>query len=136
MVDLATVAMTSEMELLDMRSKKRAAQVIRCLPFNTRFYADTQLTGLHAEKVWQETSQYHLAGVSWFQHSDAIEAAFRWLITVGVLRREVDGQGLTARVRLTTLGRQLLEQSPGLPMQQAGAIERLHHCVRRFWPRR
>ncbi|MFL0730951.1 MAG: Npun_F0494 family protein [Prochlorococcus sp.] len=134
MVNLAAVAMKSEMELLDLRSKKRAAQVIRCLPFNTRFYSDAQQIGLNAQRVWQETPEYRLTGVSWFQHADAIEAAFRWLITVGVLRREVDGQGLTARIRLTPLGRQLLEQSPELPTQPAGTLERLQHFLRRLWP--
>ena len=101
MVDLASVAMTSEMELLDMRSKKRAAQAMRCLRFDSRFYTDAQTTGLNAEHVWQQARQYCLPGCSWFQRADAVEAAFRWLITVGVLRREVDGQGLTAKIRLT-----------------------------------
>lgn len=32
-----------------------------------------------------------------------------WLIQVGLLRREVDGQGLTDSFRLTPLGRQLVE---------------------------
>ena len=32
-----------------------------------------------------------------------------WLIQVDVLRREVDGQGLTERMRLTPMGRDLLE---------------------------
>lgn len=32
-----------------------------------------------------------------------------WLIQVGVLRREVDGQGITDSYRLAPLGRQLLE---------------------------
>ncbi|ACK72023.1 conserved hypothetical protein [Gloeothece citriformis PCC 7424] len=33
-----------------------------------------------------------------------------WLIQVGLLRREVDGQGITDSFRLTPLGRQLLEK--------------------------
>ncbi len=36
--------------------------------------------------------------------------ALVWLIQVGVLRREVDGQGITDSFRLTPLGRQLVEQ--------------------------
>ncbi|MGY2767121.1 hypothetical protein ACVWXW_002538 [Thermostichus sp. MS-CIW-30] len=32
-----------------------------------------------------------------------------WLIQVGLLRREVDGQGITDRYRLAPLGRQLLQ---------------------------
>jgi len=40
----------------------------------------------------------------------AAENALLWLIQVGVLRREVDGQGLTDSFRLTPLGRQLMDQ--------------------------
>lgn len=39
----------------------------------------------------------------------AIESAMMWLLQVGVVRREVDGQGLTSRFRLTSLGRQALQ---------------------------
>ncbi len=58
-----------------------------------------------------------------------------WLIAVGVLRREVDGQGLTDRFRLTPLGRQLLSewQTTAWPPPSWG--ERLRHrCWR--WLRR
>ncbi len=40
----------------------------------------------------------------------AVENQLLWLIQVGVLRREVDGQGITDSFRLTPLGRMLLEQ--------------------------
>ena len=33
-----------------------------------------------------------------------------WLIKVGMLRREVDGQGITDSFRLTPLGRQVIAQ--------------------------
>ena len=38
------------------------------------------------------------------------EAELVWLINVGLLRREVDGQGLTDSFRLTPLGRQIVEE--------------------------
>lgn len=38
------------------------------------------------------------------------EAELDWLIRVGLLRREVDGQGLTDRYRLTPLGQQLIQR--------------------------
>jgi hypothetical protein len=38
------------------------------------------------------------------------ESALIWLISVGLLRREVDGQGITDSFRLTPLGRQLVEK--------------------------
>jgi hypothetical protein len=37
-----------------------------------------------------------------------IETELMWLISVGLLRREVDGQGLTDSFRLTPLGRQII----------------------------
>lgn len=39
-----------------------------------------------------------------------VEYLMMWLIQVGMLRREVDGQGLTDSFRLTPLGRQILEE--------------------------
>ena len=38
------------------------------------------------------------------------EFALGWLISVGLLRREVDGQGITDSFRLTPLGRQIVEK--------------------------
>lgn len=40
----------------------------------------------------------------------ATESSLQWLIQVGVLRREVDGQGITNSFRLTPLGHQIIEQ--------------------------
>lgn len=40
----------------------------------------------------------------------AADKALGWLIQVGILRREVDGQGITDSFRLTPLGSQLIEQ--------------------------
>jgi hypothetical protein len=48
----------------------------------------------------------------------AVENELLWLIQVGLLRREVDGQGITNSFRLTPLGHQLVEkwqQSESLP---------------------
>jgi hypothetical protein len=40
----------------------------------------------------------------------AADNALGWLIQVGILRREVDGQGITDSFRLTPLGSLLIEQ--------------------------
>lgn len=40
----------------------------------------------------------------------AAENQLAWLISVGLLRREVDGQGLTDSFRLTPLGRQIVDR--------------------------
>ena len=65
---------------------------------------------------------------------ERVEAHFSWLIRLGVLRREVDGQGLTERVRLTPMGRELLSSIPG-EIPSADPVRRLHHWLRRHRPR-
>ncbi len=69
--------------------------------------------------------------MNWFSTSDAIEADFRWLITVGILRREVDGQGLTSKIRLTPLGRQILENEANLPEEIPSWPEKISQWLRR-----
>ncbi|MBE9202175.1 hypothetical protein IQ218_00160 [Synechocystis salina LEGE 06099] len=42
-----------------------------------------------------------------------VERELMWLIQVGLLRREVDGQGITDSFRLTPLAKQILDQYAG-----------------------
>ncbi|NBS94257.1 MAG: hypothetical protein EBT27_11155, partial [Betaproteobacteria bacterium] len=67
-------------------------------------------------------------------NADATENIFCWLIKLGVLRREVDGQGLTHRVRLTPMGKEVLLMWPG-EIPPATTLRRLRHWLRRHWPR-
>jgi hypothetical protein len=62
-----------------------------------------------------------------------VEAELGWLIQVGLLRREVDGQGITDSFRLTPLGRQLVERweaegkgllTPTVAQQLSNALNR------------
>jgi hypothetical protein len=46
----------------------------------------------------------------------------------------VDGQGLTERVRLTPMGRELLSRWSG-EIPRAALLERIRHGLRRRWPR-
>ncbi|WP_448560631.1 Npun_F0494 family protein [Trichothermofontia sp.] len=65
----------------------------------------------------------------------ATERELFWLIQVGVLRREVDGQGLTDRFRLTPLGYQLVAQwratASGLP--RPTWRDRLQNAIARWF---
>ncbi|MFL0790543.1 MAG: Npun_F0494 family protein [Prochlorococcus sp.] len=134
MAQAASAVVPSEIDLLDKRSRQRAIRAIRSLPFNSRFYADAKAGGLNAESVFARASDHQLEAAGWFHNAEALESSFRWLITLGVLRREVDGQGLTARIRLTPLGRQLLDANPELPNQRASPIDRIRDRLRRHWP--
>jgi hypothetical protein len=57
-----------------------------------------------------------------------------WLIQVGLLRREVDGQGLTDSFRLTPLGHQLVERwrQQGNDLQPPTFSDRFYNALSRW----
>lgn len=91
------------------RTVERASRSLVCSPFNQSLFE-----AMRSERV----ALSEIAGNSGVQHNYtkrplselAADNALVWLIQVGVLRREVDGQGITDSFRLTPLGRQLVEQ--------------------------
>ena len=64
-----------------------------------------------------------------------VESATNWLITVGMLRREVDGQGLTDSFRLTPLGLNLVEkwESSGGKLPPASIFDRIANFSTRWF---
>ncbi|MDA0727887.1 MAG: hypothetical protein O2929_09740, partial [Cyanobacteria bacterium] len=95
----------------EQRALIRAKRAVRCLPFRRRFYEELERealssTQLAARSDWTVLSRQRLS-------ANHCENLLIWLIQLGVLRREVDGQGLTERVRLTPLGRVVLSDWPG-----------------------
>lgn len=118
--------------LHDRRALQRASQALRCLPFRLAFYntvAEQALSSKDLNRRNDHRSLYRGALTA-----DRIEALWIWLIQLGVLRREVDGQGLTERVRLTPMGRRLLAQWPD-QIPAASVLDRLQHGLRRRRPR-
>jgi hypothetical protein len=61
------------------------------------------------------------------------ETELLWLAAVGILRREVDGQGLTDSFRLTPLGRLIVAhwQSQGCPDRRASLVDYIQNAVTR-----
>tara|TARA_B100000700_G_C14675095_1_gene682733 strand:+ start:325 stop:699 length:375 start_codon:yes stop_codon:yes gene_type:complete len=113
------------MDLIDKKSIRRASRAIKCLSFNSTFFKEAKENGLSAEKVFEMKTKFLIDGKPFFKSSNEIESEFIWLITVGILRREVDGQGLTSKVRLTPLGRQIIENEPELINSYTGFFEKL-----------
>lgn len=82
---------------------------MRCSSFSLSFFATM---------VWQSVPLQAIAGKSGVQNQYTVqplselaaENQLLWLIQVGLLRREVDGQGLTDSFRVTPLGRQLVQE--------------------------
>jgi hypothetical protein len=95
----------------------RAERAMRCSPFKLPLFV---------EMVQQSVPVKAIATTSGLQNGYThrplseltAENELLWLIQVGLLRREVDGQGLTDSFRVTPLGRQLTqkwqERGPGV----------------------
>jgi hypothetical protein len=114
------------------RALRRASLSLRCLPFRRAFYEQVDGRAISATELCRRTDWQQLVFAPFGE--ERAEAHFRWLIRLGVLRREVDGQGLTERVRLTPMGRELLTIWPG-EVPRASLRERIHENFRRHRPR-
>ncbi len=88
---------------------KRAARGIKCLPFQLQLFVTMRnrsvplLAIVGSVGVEKNYTRSPL-------NERRVENSLLWLIQLGVLRREVDGQGITDSFRLTPLGRQLVEE--------------------------
>ncbi|MBE9166610.1 hypothetical protein IQ238_03355 [Pleurocapsales cyanobacterium LEGE 06147] len=69
----------------------------------------------------------------------AAEAELIWLIDVGLLRREVDGQGITDSFRLTPLGKQIIAiwESQGDYFPSPSRVDQIYNTLNRWlkWSR-
>jgi len=131
-VELGPALTASAQSLLTERSLQRARQAMRCLPFSREFYTVLEQGALSSGELssradWGELCRSRL-------NRSRTEDCLIWLIQLGVLRREVDGQGLTERVRLTPMGRDLLDLWPGA-IPAAPLHQRVQHWLRRRRPR-
>ncbi|HEY9621218.1 MAG TPA: Npun_F0494 family protein [Crinalium sp.] len=93
----------------DRRTLERAERAVRCAPFQLRLFNVMCSQGVELKAIAAE------AGIRNGYTKRPIpelttESELLWLIEVGLLRREVDGQGLTDSFRLTPLGRHLVEK--------------------------
>jgi hypothetical protein len=90
-------------------SLTRAICAVKCSPFTLKLLAELAETGvsLHAIAHPEGTQNQYLTKAVGLTSA---ENCLLWLVQVGVLRREVDGQGITDSFRLTPLGFRILEQ--------------------------
>lgn len=114
------------------RSVERAERSLRCSPFHLALFATMQSQSIPLNQI-SGASGVNLKYVKKQLSELATENALTWLIQVGVLRREVDGQGITDRYRLTPLGRSLVEkcQVHGGEIPPASFLDHLMQTVSR-----
>ena len=118
------------MLLIDQKIIRRAKKGIRSCPFNLFFFQSLLEGSLSAQNVFLNKSKYLNQKLMFINSALFIENEFLKLIKIGVLRREVDGQGLTSKVRITPIGRQVLENSSDLFNQKTTLIKRLMTCLK------
>ncbi|HIK44291.1 MAG TPA: hypothetical protein IGR64_05310 [Leptolyngbyaceae cyanobacterium M65_K2018_010] len=88
------------------RTIQRAERAFKCSPFRLDLLLALQGQSISIRQICHPQglkNGYSRRSLSELQ----AENELMWLIAVGLLRREVDGQGLTDRFRLTPLGRQV-----------------------------
>ena len=118
------------MLLIDQKIFRRAKKGIRSCPFNLFLFQTLLEDSLSAENIFQHKSKYLNKEYMYINSPLFIENEFLKLIKIGVLRREVDGQGLTSKVRITPIGRKVLESRADLFTRKISLIKKLITCLK------
>jgi hypothetical protein len=118
------------------RMIKRAEIALFCSPFSLKLFASMRDRSVPIPTIASSTGlqqNYTKKLLS----ENRVENELVWLINVGILRREVDGQGLTDSFRLTPLGRQIVAkwEERGATFPQPTFLERIANILNR-WLRR
>jgi hypothetical protein len=106
----------------EQRAILRAKRSLTCLPFRKVFYEEIDRVSISAEELCGRKNWEKFVFAQF--GPERAEKHFQWMIKLGILRREVDGQGLTSRVRLTPLGRKVISGWKG-EIKRAAIRERL-----------
>jgi len=89
------------------KTRQRAEVALQCTPFRLKLF---QALRSRSVPLAQMSNQLGVKNEYSSQLLSELKAEneLTWLIQVGLLRREVDGQGITDSFRLTPLGRQII----------------------------
>lgn len=112
---------------------QRAERALRCSPFRPQLLVDMRSRSVALRAITDARgihNRYTRAPLSEL----TADSALMWLIAVGLLRREVDGQGLTDSFRLTPLGRQLLQKNEdqGFPDFRPRLWDHIYNALSRW----
>lgn len=114
------------------RTLERAERALVCSPFTLALFK-----AMRSRRVALNEITGSVGVQNGFTKSSLLELsadnALIWLIQVGVLRREVDGQGITDSFRLTPLGRQLVEQFETKLWRTPTWSDRIYNTVIRWF---
>ncbi|MBW4446449.1 MAG: hypothetical protein KME38_06105 [Spirirestis rafaelensis WJT71-NPBG6] len=111
---------------------ERAERSLVCSPFNLCLFVTMRHQSVPVGAIALDSgvkSAYTKRPLSELTCDNALD----WLIQVGILRREVDGQGITDSFRLTPLGRQVVEKLQQNPSRSASWRDRLYDSLIRWF---
>ncbi len=110
---------------------QRAYRAMICSPFTPKLFRQMEKEGVSLRSIVLFENGYLVIPLSLI----AAEDSLLWLIKVGALRREVDGQGITDSFRLTPLGHRLIESFPTEDrFPTAKPIDRLFNFLAQWQP--
>lgn len=111
---------------------ERAERSLVCSPFNLALLEAMRQQSVPLSAIATESGVKH--GYTKSPISElACDDALNWLIQVGILRREVDGQGITDSFRLTPLGHQLTEKYHGKNWRTPTLSDRIYDMIVRWF---
>ena len=125
--------MTSSTLTADSKALSRAQRAVRCGPFYMKLLAAMRSQSVSLRAISDDRGM--LSGYTRQPLSEvAVDNQLCWLMTLGIVRREVDGQGLTDRFRLTPIGRQLVDQweATGRPDSTGSLLDYLLNARNRW----
>ncbi|VEP14501.1 conserved hypothetical protein [Hyella patelloides LEGE 07179] len=106
---MAITVSTTKIAQYPEKTVKRAARAFSCSPFKLKLFVAMQNQSIPLPTIANNRGIENNYTPKAIAESKA-ESHLVWLINVGLLRREVDGQGITDSFRLTPLGRQIIAQ--------------------------
>ncbi|WAL59385.1 Npun_F0494 family protein [Thermocoleostomius sinensis] len=110
---------------------ERAERALRCAPFQLLLFRTMRHQSVELRTIAGKMGLQ--VGYTTRAMSElAVENELLWLIQVGLLRREVDGQGITSSFRLTPLGHQLVEKWQQSDIPPASRRDRLVNALNRW----
>jgi len=114
-------------------TEKRAERALSCSPFQINLFVTMSSQSVGLKSIVSDAGLQN--NYTNFPLSElAAENYLLWLIQVGVLRREVDGQGITDSFRLTPLGHQLVKKYTGKgKWPQPSISDRLNNFINRWF---
>ncbi len=118
-----------DLSSINRKSVERAARSLTGLPFKKAFFAAVNKKAMSASElcIHKNRENYILRPIN----PQKCEGYFIWLIRLGVLRREVDGQGLTNRIKLTAMGRSVISEWKN-EIPRAGVIRQILEKTKRI----